>query len=114
MRLKMLIQPVDDLAGAADFYRSAFGFREKFRDGERFCLLETGALPLALSAGEESLSERPAPVYETDDIQAALTHLTEGGAQVLRPLEAGPHEWRALLADPAGNPFILSAKLNPQ
>jgi predicted enzyme related to lactoylglutathione lyase len=111
MQLTMLIQPVDDLATAADFYRDAFGYTEKFRDGTRFCLFDTGALPLALAAGEERLAERAAPVYRVDDIDAALARLTSAGSRVLRPLEQGPHEWRAVLADPAGNPLILTARL---
>ncbi|MDN0084512.1 VOC family protein [Crenobacter sp. SG2305] len=113
MQLTMLIQPVDDLPTAAAFYRDAFGYTEKFRDGARFCLFDTGALPLALTAGEERLTERAAPVYRVDDIEAALARLTAAGARVLRPLEAGPHEWRAVLADPASNPLILTARFAP-
>jgi predicted enzyme related to lactoylglutathione lyase len=107
----MLIQPVDDLAATADFYRDALGYKEKFRDGDRFCLFDTGALPLALAAKEERLSAHAAPVYQTDDVPAAVARFIAAGASVLVPLEAGPHEWRAVLADPAGNPLIITARL---
>jgi len=110
MQLTMLIQPVDDLPAAADFYRDAFGYREKFRDGTRFCLFDTGGVPLALAAGEERLTECAAPVYRVDDAHEAVARLSAAGSRVLRPLEQGPHEWRAVLADPAGNPLIVTAR----
>ena len=37
----------------------------------------------------------------------AIRRLVGDGAELLRGPEEGPHEIRAVLRDPAGNPFIL-------
>jgi len=113
MRLTMLLQPVDRLDEAARFYRETLGFREAVRDGERFALFETGALRIALVAGEERLVDRPALAYGVDDVDRKVDDLCAAGARVLRAPENGPHERRAVLADPGGQPFVLTARFRP-
>ena len=111
MRVTMLLQPVERLDEAARFYRKTLGFREVVRDGERFALFETGTLRIALIAGAERLVDRPALAYAVDDVDVAARELGANGARVLRPPENGPHERRAVLADPGGQPFVLSSRL---
>lgn len=111
MRMTMLLHPVDRLAEAIDFYRDCCGWREKFRDGERFALLETGSVPVGFVSGEERIVERPAAVFEVPDVDQAAAAFMRAGARVLRAAEDGPHERRAVLADPGGQPFVLSCRL---
>ena len=110
MRMTMLLQPVDRLDEAVDFYRDRLGLQERFRDGDRFAMLDTGSLPLALIAGDERLVDQPALTFSVNDVDRALSELTQGGARVLRTPENGPHERRAVLADPSGHPFVISSK----
>jgi len=111
MRVTMLLQPVDRLDEAARFYRDTLGFHEAVRDRERFALFDTGTLRIALVAGEERIVEGLALAYAVDDVDQAARELCEGGARLLRPPENGPHERRAVLADPGGQPIVLSCRL---
>src|SRR5881296_3209488 len=77
MRMTMLLQPVDRLDEAVDFYRDRLGFQERFRDGNRFAMLDTGSLPLALVAGDERLVDQPALAFSVNDVDQALSELTQ-------------------------------------
>jgi predicted enzyme related to lactoylglutathione lyase len=107
----MLLYPVDDLDRALAFFEKGLGLAVKFRDGQRFCALDAGNLTLGLAAQEERIVEHPALVYRVEDIAATVERLVAAGAAVLQPVTQGPHELRAVLKDPQGFPFVLSAKL---
>jgi len=110
-KVGMAILPAQDLESALRFYREALGLEEKFRDGDRFAALELGGVTVALAAGEEDRAGATALSFKVDDIQDAVQQLRGAGATVIRDVEEGPHEFRAVLRDPAGNAFIVySAK----
>ncbi len=109
-KLGMVIHPVDDLERAIRFYREVLELPQKFRDGDRFCAFDAGGVTLALAAAGERLCDAPAVSLEVADLDAALRRLEAGGARLLRGPESGPHERRALLADPAGNAFVVYAR----
>ena len=44
--------------------------------------------------------------FEVDDLDATLATLTGLGARVTEPA-AGPHERRAVVTDPSGNPLTV-------
>ena len=48
---------------------------------------------------------------KVDDVDAAVLELVASGARVLRKAENGPHERRAVLCDPAGNPLAVYGAL---
>ncbi len=108
-KLGMVIHPVDDLESAVAFYRDALELTLKFRDGDRFCAFDVGGVTLALAAGEERLTPVPAISLKVTDLDAALSRLLAAGARLLRGPEQGPHERRAVLADPSGNALLLYA-----
>ncbi|GAA0945391.1 VOC family protein [Nonomuraea longicatena] len=108
MRLGNVFIPVKDLDEAIAFY----GLPVKFRDGDRFAALDAGGgATLALAGPDEHVSAVSAPSYKVDDVAAAVRELLDRGAEVIRPPEAGPHEWRAVLRDPSGNVLVLYSAL---
>ena len=106
-KVGMVVHPVADLDQAQKFYEEILGLKLKFRDGERFCAFDVNGVTIALAAHEERLTTAPAVSYKVDDAQTALATLTAAGAKPLSDLMEGPHEHRAVLADPAGNPFVI-------
>ncbi|WP_041679584.1 VOC family protein [Cupriavidus necator] len=116
MQSKLLLYPVGNLDTALPFFTEALGLPVKFRDGDRYCALDAGALTLALVAGEERLVEQPALAFKVDegeDIATAVARLVKAGAAVTQPPAQGPHEARAVLHTPEGFALVLSAKLAP-
>jgi predicted enzyme related to lactoylglutathione lyase len=107
VRLGNVFIPVKDLDEAIAFY----GLPVKFRDGDRFAALDAGGTTLALAGPDEHVSAVSAPSYQVDDVASAVQELAERGAEVIRPPEAGPHEWRAVLRDPSGNVLVLYSAL---
>ena len=108
-KVGMIIHPVADLEAAVRFYESALGLTVKLRDGDRFCAMDAGGVTIGLAAGEERLSEIPLDSYKVDDVDVAVRELLAGGAVVERAAHNGPHERRALLRDPDGNPLLIYA-----
>lgn len=108
-KVGMIIHPVTDLDAAERFYRDGLGLEPKFRDGDRFCAFDLGGVTVALAAGEEDRAGTTAVSFKVDDLGAAVRQLCDAGATVLRDVEEGPHEYRAVLRDPAGNALIVYA-----
>lgn len=109
LKVGMVIHPVKDLETAAAFYTDGLGLEPLFRDGDRFCAFDVGGVTVALAAGEEAVADATAVSYKVADLDAAIRHLVSSGAELLRGPEEGPHEIRAVLRDPAGNPLIVYA-----
>ncbi|SPA34319.1 putative Glyoxalase/ dioxygenase [Cupriavidus taiwanensis] len=113
MQARLLLYPVADIDAALPLFTQALGLPVKFRDGDRYCALDAGALTLALVAGEERLVDQPALAFkvdEGDDIAAAMARLVQAGAAVAQTATQGPHETRAVLRAPEGFALVLSAK----
>jgi predicted enzyme related to lactoylglutathione lyase len=107
-RIGNALYPVKDLAQAVAFYRDGLGLAVKFQDGDRFAALDGGGTTFAIAGPEEDVTGgEPAVSFKVDDIASTLERLTAAGAKVMRPVEQGPHETRAVLRDPAGNPFVI-------
>jgi predicted enzyme related to lactoylglutathione lyase len=102
-----VLYPVKNLDEALAFYRDGLGLAVKFTDGDRYASLEDG---FALAGPEEDVTGGvPAATFKVTDVAATVERLTAAGAQLIKPAEEGPHEVRAVLRDPAGNPFIVYA-----
>ncbi|WP_354683559.1 VOC family protein [Cupriavidus necator] len=113
MQARLLLYPVPDLDTALPLFTEGLGLPVKFRDGDRYCALDAGALTLALVAGEERLVDQPALAFRVndgDDIAAAVARLVDAGARVTQPAAQGPHETRAVLHTAQGFALVLSAK----
>jgi predicted enzyme related to lactoylglutathione lyase len=100
--------PVADMEMAVAFYHSAFGLEPKFVDGKRYAALDAGGTTLALAGPEEDVTGgRVAGSFKVDDVQAALSAIVAAGGSVVQEAKAGPHELRAVAADPWGNTLIV-------
>ena len=113
MKMNLLLCPVSDLDAAVAFYRDTLGLTVKFRDGERYCAIDAGGFTLGLAAQDERIAAEVAPVLRVDDIELSLAALVTAGASMLRPVERGPHEARAVLRAPGGTTLVISARLQP-
>ncbi|GAA2389776.1 hypothetical protein GCM10010404_53630 [Nonomuraea africana] len=91
---------MDDVGKAIEFY----GLPVRFRDGDRFALLEGG---IGLAGPDEHLTDATAVCLKVADVAPAVRDLLDRGGALVRGPEAGPHETRAVLRDPSGNLFVL-------
>lgn len=115
-RLGTVLYVVDDVAAAVGFYRDALGLPVRFVDGDRFAAVDAGGVTFGLTGPAEDVTGgSPAASFRVADVPATVGALTAAGAELVRGPETGPHEVRAVLRDPAGNPFVLyaPAKENP-
>ncbi len=109
----MLLYPVDDIDTALPLFVDALGLSVKFRDGDRYCALDGGPLTIALVAGAERIVERTAltlRVDDGDDLEQAVARIVEAGGSVRVPVQAGPHEARAVLEDRNGALLVIAQK----
>ncbi|MFC3999460.1 VOC family protein [Nocardiopsis sediminis] len=112
--IRTVLYPGPDIAACLPFYRDGLGLPVRFTDGDRFAALDGGAVTLALASGDEDVTGGvPAIAVEVADVEAAVADLAARGARVLLAPERGPHETRAAVLDPAGNPVVLTAR-NPR
>ncbi|GLZ04456.1 hypothetical protein Acsp03_19220 [Actinomadura sp. NBRC 104412] len=109
-RIGNVLYGAKDVGEMVRFYRDALGLDVKFQDGDRFAALDGGGTTFALAGPEEDVTGgEPAVSFKVDDVAAMTDKLTAAGATLVRGPEEGPHEIRAVLRDPSGNPFILYA-----
>ena len=111
MALHSLFYPVQSLDTELKFFAEGLGLKTRFRDGQRYAALDGGSLTIGIAAKDERICAQAASVFRVADIQQSVALLLAAGATLLRPVERGPHEWRAVVASPAGHHLILSSKL---
>lgn len=106
-----VLYPTDDIEGAVAFYGGALGLPLKFRDGDRFAMLDGGGVSVALAgAAEDVTGGRVAASLRVPDVSAAVRVAVAAGASVVREAEQGPHEIRAVLQDPWDNLVVVYQK----
>jgi predicted enzyme related to lactoylglutathione lyase len=108
-RLRTVLYAVDDMSAAVGFYRDALGLPVRVRDGDRYTAIDAGGVTLALTGPGEDVAGGVAAAFQVADVAASVRDLTAAGAVLVHGPEAGPHETRAVLRDPAGNPVVLYA-----
>jgi len=109
-RLRTVLYVVDDVPAAVGFYRDALGLPVRFRDGDRFAAIDAGGVTLGLAGPDEDVTDGAvAASFKVTDVPATVRALTAAGAALVRGPETGPHEVRAVLRDPAGNPLVIYA-----
>ncbi|MFC5950440.1 VOC family protein [Pseudonocardia lutea] len=103
-----VLYPTSDVDGAVAFYGKALGLPVKFQDGSRFAMLDGGGTSFALAGAEEDVTAgRVAASLRVADVADAVRAAVAAGASVIRDVEQGPHETRAVLRDPWGNLFVV-------
>jgi predicted enzyme related to lactoylglutathione lyase len=105
-----VMYPVTDVAAAVTFYESFLGLRTKFQDGDRFAALDGGSVTVAIAGPEEDVTDGVVGAsFKVSDVSAAVSEAVTHGATVVREVEEGPHEVRAVIRDPWGNSVVLYA-----
>jgi lactoylglutathione lyase len=107
--LRNVLITADDVdALIADF--AMFGIGVKFRDGDRYAVLDAGAggIGIAVAAPED----HPAPgslvlTAKTERVGEAAEALQADGASIVRPVYRGGHEVRALVRTRGGVNVLL-------
>ncbi|MGW3468393.1 VOC family protein [Saccharopolyspora sp. NPDC000995] len=103
-----VLYPVPDVGKAIAFYSEALGLSVKFQDGTRYAALDGGRVTFAIAGPEEDVTGgKPAASVKVADVAQAVANLEKAGATVLSSPTEGPHETRAVVADPWGNPLVL-------
>jgi predicted enzyme related to lactoylglutathione lyase len=95
-----------DLESAVRFYTHVVGLSLKFRDGERWAAFDVGGMTLAVEGGQRGGPGGATVSLRVDGLADVVDQLRARGATV-GEIEAGPHERRANLTDPAGNTLVL-------
>ena len=109
-RVSQVLHPVADVPAAIDFYGRAFGFAVAFADGDRYAALDAGPVKLALAGlAEDVTGGESAASIKVANVEAAVDAFVEAGGSIVRPAEQGPHEVRAVVRDPWGNPLVVYA-----
>lgn len=109
-KLNYVELPAGAVAPVRDFYAQAFGL--SFTDyGPSYAANEGGDVALGLN-GNEGGDAIPAilPLFEVDDLEAALAGVTAAGGEITVPIFAFPGGRRFHFRDPGGN--VLGAFVN--
>lgn len=102
------VVPVADLDAAIALRTDRLGFSLRFRDGDRWAVLDCGTLSLALAAGADRAGlAGPALMVRVGDVPDAVRTLAGEGARVVRPAAAGAHETRAVVELPDSTSLVL-------
>ncbi|MFC8848839.1 MULTISPECIES: VOC family protein [unclassified Micromonospora] len=106
MRIGHVIVPAGDLDAQLAFY-TGLGLTVRFRDGDRYTALTDGTVTIGLAdASQQPVAGRTLLSVEVDDLDACVARLVAAGATAGAP-QAGPHERRTVVVDPAGNPIVV-------
>ncbi|MDP3891068.1 VOC family protein [Nocardioides sp.] len=109
-RLGHVIVPSADLDELAAFYVDGLGLDLRFRDGERYAAVTDGTVTLGLAAaGEQPVAGQVVVSVEVAGLDALLAAWAADGFEVGSPVD-GPHERRAVVRDPSGNPVVVYEK----
>lgn len=97
---------VGDLDEARSFYRTALGF--DFTDyGDDYTAVEGGPVEIGFSPSDSGAPVSPLPVFEADDLDAALADVRAAGGRVVRDPFDYPGGRRFHFLDPSGNEVAI-------
>ena len=105
-RIGNVFYRTSDMDAAVRFYTETLGFSLKLRDADHWATFDVGGMTLALEGGTPSGPGGATVSLRCEDLDAVVAELRTRHAVVSEP-EAGPHERRATLHDPAGNVLVL-------
>ena len=105
-RIGNVFYRASDMDAAVRFYTETLGFDLKLRDGDHWAAFDVGGTTLAVEGGAAGGQGGATVSLRCDDLDAVVAELRAKDADISEP-EAGPHERRATLRDPAGNVLLL-------
>jgi len=109
-KLRQVYIVAEDFEAQVKFYGETLGLTLQFRDGNRWAQFQAGGVSLAIASAEEGQGARPnvpVPVFEVDDLGAALGTLTASGHTVGAVRDMGAHGRSAAVHDTAGVQLVL-------
>ncbi len=112
-KLRQVYIATDDIERRASFYENVLGLALQFRDGNRWIQFKTGDVSIALASPDESMGaplDMPVPVFEIDDLDAAVAELRAQGREVGATRDMGTHGRVAMIRDPSGAFLVLFSK----
>ncbi len=102
-QLRTVMLNVNDMDQACAFYADVMGLSLKFRDGGVWAAFDAGGLTLALAGQTEKAQNPVALNFKVENVAEALRKALAGGAVLVSPEKAGPHEIRATIRDGSGH-----------
>jgi predicted enzyme related to lactoylglutathione lyase len=109
-KLRQVFVVAEELERAVRFWQGTLGLELAFRDGERWVQFEAGGVSFALASAAEGQGAPPGvpvPVFEVEDLDAALSELRAAGAVVGALRDMGAHGRTAAAIDPGGARIVL-------
>jgi catechol 2,3-dioxygenase-like lactoylglutathione lyase family enzyme len=109
-KLRQVFVVAKDLERAVRFWKDTLGLELAFRDGDRWVQFKAGDVSFALASdaeGQGAAPGEPVPVFEVDDLAAALVELRAAGVEVGSLRDMGAHGRTAAAIDPSGARFVL-------
>ena len=101
-KINYVEMPVQQVAGARDFYGKAFGWT--FTDyGPDYAAMEGTEVAVGLNGSDDHPIPRLLALIEVDDLEAALESVVAAGGTVTVPIFAFPGGRRFHFDDPDGN-----------
>ena len=101
-RINYVEMPVQQVAGARDFYGKAFGWT--FTDyGPDYAAMEGAEVALGLNGSDDHPIPALLALIEVEDLEAALENVVAAGGTVTVPIFAFPGGRRFHFSDPDGN-----------
>lgn len=110
MAFTSILAPVEDMDLVVDFLSEKLGLEPRFRDGDRYAAFPQLTVSLGLLGKEERVAPETTLGLRVDDLAETISQWTGSGAEIIRPLEEGPHELRAVMRIPGGLVLTLSQK----
>ena len=101
-RLNYVELPARDIAATRRFYEQAFGW-SMTEFGPTYAATTTGDTDIGLQGDGSEATRAPLPVFEVEDLEAALRAVEQAGGKLVRPIFAFPGGRRFHFLDPAGN-----------
>lgn len=105
--MRSILFPVADVDVAIRYYQAGLGLPIKFVEGTRYAALLAGGIDLTLASHADAMVSGPNVCFKVADLAQAVQDLRMAGGDVLVEHQKGPHEVRAVVADPFGNPIVL-------
>lgn len=94
--------PASDIAASKTFYSTAFGWA--LTDfGPTYSCTMTGDVDVGFQGDAAQATQAPLVVLKVENVEAALTSVTQAGGVVTKPIFAFPGGRRFHFHDPSGN-----------
>jgi catechol 2,3-dioxygenase-like lactoylglutathione lyase family enzyme len=107
LRLSQLVIPVREIEPALGFYAGTLGMPVLLRDGDRYAIIDAGAVKLGLAAPSERSAERGIALgFKVADLRPLRRRLgTDLGDEP--QIVEGSHELIVEVADPDGHAHLF-------